>query len=208
MSFIKTFFYISFFKHLNYLEQALMEEPVTIPVYFAVYDTKLKDIIEDITKIATRQDNDLTNSSKANTKQRETALNEIFNSISANGYQIIVTGASHTNNKNSRIPIIQGELAPTKAVNYVEGTADANAKLPVIIIAAHMNTFGLYNDYPLNADAAVLLTLADMYSKLQNTSKAALKYRILFLLTESGPMLNYQGSKKWLDENVQMQVCV
>lgn len=185
-----------------------MEQAISIPVYFSAYNKKLEDIIYDISRTAAERADQQFESGKKKQKQRDSALNEIFNSISANGYQITVTGASHANNKNSKIPIIQGELAPTKVPKYADGSADPNYKLPLVIITANLNTFGIYNDYPLNADAAVLMALADMFSKLHDTSSAALKYRILFLLTESGPLLNYQGVKKWLDENVQLQVCI
>lgn len=61
-----------------------------------------------------------------------------------------------------------------------------------------------------NLDVAILLTLIDLFSKLHNTNSAAPKYRLMFLLTESGGLLNFQGTKKWLesnlDENVQIQV--
>lgn len=52
----------------------------------------------------------------------------------------------------------------------------------------------------------MLLTLADVFSKLYSTPNAVPKYRLLFLLTESSMLLNFQGVKKWLDENVQLQV--
>lgn len=185
-----------------------MEQAISIPVYFSVYNKELEDIITDISRTAAERADQQIESARNKQKQRDSVLNEIFNSISANGYQIIVTGATHGNNKNSKIPIIQGELAPNKVTKFADGASDSNNKLPLLVIVANLNTFALYNDYPLNSDASVLMALADMFSKLHNTSNAALKHRILFLLTESGPLLNYQGVKKWLDENVQLQVCV
>lgn len=53
-----------------------------------------------------------------------------------------------------------------------------------------------------NADVAVLLTLIDAFSKIHNAVGAAPKYRLLFLITESGSLLNFQGAKKWLDTNL------
>lgn len=53
-----------------------------------------------------------------------------------------------------------------------------------------------------NVDAAILLTLIDTFSKVHSSIGMAPKYRILFLLTESGHLLNFQGTKKWLDANV------
>ncbi|XP_017471269.1 PREDICTED: nicalin isoform X1 [Rhagoletis zephyria] len=185
-------------EHLILLEQAMLAQPNSIPIYFSPYNTELERIISDVTR---------TSSNNVEGKsQRSSAAAELFASISANGYQVIVSGASHAASKNSKIPIIQGELAATsKLLKQVEGGSEVNSKLPLIIVAAHLNTFGLYNDYPLNADAAVLLTLAEVFSKMHNTPNAVPKYRLLFLLTESGTLLNFQGVKKWLDENVQLQ---
>lgn len=45
-------------------------------------------------------------------------------------------------NKASKIPIIQGELAPLKTGNK---NIDDSNKLPLIIIVAHLDTFGLVN---------------------------------------------------------------
>uniref|UniRef100_T1PBL9 Nicalin n=1 Tax=Musca domestica TaxID=7370 RepID=T1PBL9_MUSDO len=185
-------------EHLNLLEQAMMTQSISVPVYFSQYNTELEKIVNDISR----------NTASANNKKNardNSALNEVFNSISANGYQIIVTGASHANNKNSKIPIVQGELAPAAKFSKANNNEDLNSKLPLIIVAGHLNTFGIYNEYPTNVDAAILMTLADLFSKLHNTANAAPKYRLLFLLSESGPLLNFQGAKKWLDENVQLQ---
>ncbi|XP_013113668.2 BOS complex subunit NCLN isoform X1 [Stomoxys calcitrans] len=183
-------------EHLNLLEQAMMSQSISVPVYFSEHNNELEKIVNDISRNAA-------SSNKQKNARSDSALNEVFNSISANGYQIIVTGASHANNKNSKISIVQGELAPTKLNKANE--EQLNSKLPLIIVAGHLNTFGLYNESPLNADAAVLMALADLFSKMHNTPNAAPKYRLLFLLSESGPLLNFQGVKKWLDENVQLQ---
>lgn len=70
--------------------------------------------------------------------------------------QVVVSGATHTPNKQSRIPIIQGELIPVlKTFNNKHiggGTAQQQiiptdsalyAKLPLIIVTANIDTFGL-----------------------------------------------------------------
>uniref|UniRef100_A0A1A9WUW2 Nicalin n=1 Tax=Glossina brevipalpis TaxID=37001 RepID=A0A1A9WUW2_9MUSC len=188
--------------HINFLEQAMMTESISIPVYFSIYNPELENIITDITRSTS-----VTNKQNQNNRfGGDSALSEIFNFISANGYQVVVSGASHMANKNSKIPIIQGELAPYKQPKKnLEINLEQNSKVPSIVIAAHLNTFGLYNEYPLNVDAAVLMTLADIFSKLHNMPNAIPKYRLLFLLSESGQMLNFQGIKKWLDENNQLQ---
>lgn len=183
-------------QHIHMLEQAMMLQEISIPVYFSRYNTKLNEIINDVTKttIATQQ---------KSSQQRESAISEILGSISANGYQIVVSGTSHNPNKQSKIPIIQGELTPTK---HSSKANEGESKLPLIIITAHLDTFGLVNGSLKNAEVAVLLTLIEMFSKLHASIP---KYRLMFLISESGSLLNFQGMKKWLDtnldENVQIQ---
>jgi hypothetical protein len=180
-------------QHIYLLEQAMMAQEITIPVYFSAYNKELDQIIEDLTK-----------NRKNNPQKRESAASEIINSISANGYQAVISGASHVINKQSKIPIIQGELAPIKSMNKMDDN-----KTPIIPLVAHLDTFGLINEHLANLDAAVLLTIADLFSKLYNTMNTSPKYRLMFLLSESGLFLNFQGMKKWLDtnleENVQIQ---
>lgn len=149
-----------------------------------------------------------------------------------------MSGAHHSPNKQSKVPIIQGELHPILQAKSPSGDAAlANNKLPTIIITAHIDNFGLINVIYLkifsnivkyriifysvfqcflksvflscfvqsqlsNVDAAVFFTLMDTFSKVHNSIGMAPKYRFLFLLTESGNLINFQGSKKWLDANV------
>lgn len=64
--------------------------------------------------------------------------------------------------------------------------------------------------YPFNIDSAVLMALMDMFSKLHSTKNMSPKYRIGFLLSDSGLLLNFQGTKKWLDieDTISLQVIV
>ena len=57
----------------------------------------------------------------------------------------------------------------------------------------------------MNGDTAILMTIADLFSKMHSVPHSMPKYRLMFLLSESGSLLNFQGIKKWLDENVQLQ---
>ena len=90
------------------LEQAMLAQPSSIPVYFSVYDKELDRVISDITR--TTSTNQKEAAHKGPGGKSGSALSELFASISANGYQIIVSGASHVANKNSKIAIIQGEF--------------------------------------------------------------------------------------------------
>lgn len=64
------------------LEQAIMAQEISIPVYFSKFDPELNNIIDEISTSKEKQE-----TSKNN--KRESAISEIVNSISANGYQVI-----------------------------------------------------------------------------------------------------------------------
>lgn len=194
---ITIFFRLSLYlQHIHLLEQAMMLQEISIPVYFSRHNSNLNVIIDDITKTTISNE-------QQSSKQRESAISEILGSVSANGYQIVVSGTSHSLNKQSKIPIIQGELTPNK---YTPKSGDGENKLPLILVTAHLDTFGLVNGPLKNVDAAVLLTLVELFSKLHASIP---KYRLMFVMSESGSLLNFQGMKKWLDtnldENVQIQ---
>lgn len=171
----------------------MLAQEISIPVYFSKYNSELDGVIDDISNI--KSDGQ---------QQRDTALAELITSVSANGYQVSVSGAHHAANKQSKIPIIQGELFPVlkpKSASNSDASTSIN-KLPLIVVTAHLDNFGLVNDHLTNVDGAVLLTLIDTFSKIHNSVGMAPKYRLLFLLTESGTLLNFQGAKKWLDTNM------
>lgn len=181
-------------QHIHLLEQAMMLQEISIPVYFS-REKKLDAIINDITKTSS------VSAQQKSSQQRESAISEILGSISANGYQIVVSGTSHNANKQSKIPILQGELTPTSK----HKSADGDSKLPLIILTAHLDTFGLVNGPLPNTDVAALLTLVELFSKLHASIP---KYRLMFLISESGSLLNFQGMKKWLDSNLEENVLV
>lgn len=127
------------------LEQAMLAQEISIPVYFSKYNNDLDDIIEDISNIKSDKPDGILNLDAS--PKPDSALGEIINSVSANGYQVVVSGVHHTANKQSKIPILQGELFPIlKAKNpNLPIDATANNKLPLIILTAHVDTFGLIN---------------------------------------------------------------
>ncbi|KAH8410597.1 hypothetical protein KR009_006171, partial [Drosophila setifemur] len=188
---------------ITILEQSMLTNAAPVPIYFAPYNKHLEKIIEDITYTTTDS-----------VAQNQTTLGQLIVTVSANRYHINVGGGSIVANKNSKVPIIHGELIPNQlALKAVESVGDGE-KLPVILITANLKTFGIFNDYPVNADAAVLLLLIEMFSKMHYTSSMAPKYRLRFLLSDVGLLLNFQGSKKWLDvddnalQNVEFVLCL
>lgn len=172
------------------LEQAMMTQEISIPVYFSDYTPELETAAYELTRI------------RGNNNQRKqpqtSALQDIINSVSANGYQVVISGGSHAANKQSKINIIQGELLPSALRLKSE---DGSGKLPTIIVTAQLKTLGLINKAVANEDLTILMTLVDAFSKLYNSATTVPKYRIQFLVTESNHLLNFQGTKKWLDTN-------
>lgn len=64
----------------------MLAQEISIPVYFSNYNTELDTIIDDISKIKADEQDGIADI-EASTK-RESALSEIINTISANGYQV------------------------------------------------------------------------------------------------------------------------
>lgn len=164
----------------------MLLQDITVPVYFSQYDPVLESIVKDITR-----------TSRSAGKKRDSAITEIVNTVAANGYQVVASGASNAANKQSKIPIIQGEL-----VKPLSKVTEADAKLPLILVVAHLDTFGLTNQHLANYDVSILLSLVDLFSKLNNGISTSPKHRLMFVVSESGSLLNYQGIKKWLDVNI------
>lgn len=176
------------------LEQAMMAQEVSIPVYFSRYSKEFETVAQDLKKARA-------SAGKKQKQPQTSALSDLVNTVSANGYQVVVSGASHAANKQSKIHIIQGELAPSPLRLKSDDGSAASGKLPTIIVTAQMQTLGLLNKEVKNQDLSVLFALVDSFSKLYSSATTAPKYRVLFLATESNHLLNFQGTKKWLDTN-------
>lgn len=58
----------------------MMTQEILIPVYFSPFNEELDNIINDVSHNA--------NADEASKKKRDSAIAEIFNSVSANGYQV------------------------------------------------------------------------------------------------------------------------
>lgn len=202
----------------------MMMEAISIPVYFAHYNTHLESIIMEIKdhSVAGSNNKEYYQQNKTTKLQSKptSSWEELISLISANGYQVSVTGTVHTPSRNCKMPIIYGELMPPVISfddksnsggekqyhpNQIEQlTNKQQQQLPTIVITANMKTFGLYEVYPLNADTAILLTLIDIFRKIYHNRYIMPKYRLLFIITESDHIFNYQSTKKWLEENTKL----
>lgn len=116
------------------LEQQMLAQSTSVPIYFAPFNTQLENIINDVTNVAIN--NDIGN---------KTVLEQILLLISANGYHVTVDGQNNIANKNSKIPVIQGELLPTHfGLKHINNKDDSTSS-PLILITATLKTFGIIN---------------------------------------------------------------
>lgn len=119
---------------ITILEQSMLTYTSVAPIFFAPYNKDLEKIIDDITYTTTD-----------NVAQNQTALSQLIVTVSANRYHVNVGGGSIVANKNSKVPIIHGELIPNQlALKPSESVGDGQ-KLPVILITANLKTFGIFN---------------------------------------------------------------
>lgn len=121
-------------EHVLMLEQQMLAQSIPVPVYFAPFNLKLEEILKDVTHTAI--DNNIEN---------KTAFGQMLLLVSANGYHVTVDGQNSAANKNSKIPVIQGEFVPNQFVSkHIDNSGDGNS-LPLILITASLKTFGIIN---------------------------------------------------------------
>ncbi|RUS85048.1 hypothetical protein EGW08_007185 [Elysia chlorotica] len=169
-------------QHLQSLEQELMHEQSTVPVYFALESEYLQDIYVDV-----QEGNSGDNA--------PTAWEALLSSASANGFQLMVSGSQAEAMPDFEIANIQGRLS-----GY-----GIEEQLPTIAIVAHYDAKGVAPALSFGADSngsgmIMLLELARLFSKLYTNSRTHAKYNLVFLLSGGGKF-NYQGSKRWIEDN-------
>ncbi|XP_063982340.1 BOS complex subunit ncln [Diachasmimorpha longicaudata] len=170
-------------QHILSLEASMESSgETTIPVYFSPWNPDLQTIVNDL-------EHGLITDAKANSE-----LQNLINSISASGYQVIVPTGQPTPKTDVKIATIQGKLAGT----------GVEEKLPTVALVAHYDSSSVATELSFGAESnasgvAMLLELARLFSALYSINKSRAKYNIVFILSGAGK-LNYQGSKKWLED--------
>lgn len=102
------------------LENAMIGQDASIPVYVAKYSDNLDNIIKEV--IVT---------SEANEK-KTSASESLINSIAGNGYQVVVSTSSPNIYPDIKITTISGHLS-----GY-----SADGKIPTVAVVAHYDSFG------------------------------------------------------------------
>lgn len=170
-------------QHIMELERSLLEEEVNIPIYFTQETPEMEEIYNSVQK-------------SPNNERAGTAAEELIGSVTTSGYQMVITGSSPKPQTDVQIASIQGKL-PGFGVEE---------QLPTVALVAHYDAFGIAPALSFGADSngsgvAALLELARLLSHLYTSSRTHPRFNLLFLLSGGGKF-NYQGSKKWIEDNI------
>ncbi|KAG8183710.1 hypothetical protein JTE90_002778 [Oedothorax gibbosus] len=166
------------------LEKLMLEEDVTIPVYFAHETDELIDMYYSMEQTSPSQ------------PKARSAAEEIPNSIISSGYQLVVSGPAPKPHADTQIISIQGKLCGF----------GVEEQLPTVAIVAHYDSYGIAPAISFGSDSngsgvAALLELARLLSRLYTNSRTHPRFNLLFLLSGGGKF-NYQGTKKWIEDNI------
>nr|XP_049700921.1 LOW QUALITY PROTEIN: nicalin-1 [Helicoverpa armigera] len=169
-------------EHIQLLEMAMIQQEVNAPVYFARWTPEFEDILRDLQHSFITDD------------KSGTALEAMLNTVSSNGYQIVVS-ASTPQKLDSKPVTLHGKLVGRS------GSAQT------IVIAAHYDSSAIVPELSQGADsnasgAVAVLELARIFSRLYSTASIRGAPSLLFVLTSLGHSLNYFSAKKWLEEQL------
>lgn len=131
--------------------------------------------------------------------QASTAIEALMSGATANGFQMVVAGSQAKSLADFQITNIQGHLS-----GY-----GIEEQLPTVAVVAHYDSFGIAPSLSTGADAngsgvIALLELARLFSKLYTNSRTHAKFNLVFLLSGGGKF-NYQGTKRWIEDNLDSQ---
>ncbi|XP_039984677.1 nicalin-1 isoform X1 [Xiphias gladius] len=164
------------------LEPEMLATETIVPVYFAMEDDELLSIYTQT----------LTSSSSQGTLS---AAEVLLHTATANGFQMVTSGAQSKAISDWAITSLEGRLAGV-------GGED----LPTIVMVAHYDSFGVAPWLSYGADSngsgvSMLLELARLFSKLYTYKRTHAGYNLLFFVSGGGKF-NYQGTKRWLEDNL------
>ncbi|MBN3317118.1 NCLN protein, partial [Atractosteus spatula] len=164
------------------IEPELLATETIVPVYFALEDEELLSIYEQTLASSSSQGS-------------ASAAEVLLHTATANGFQMVTSGAQSKAVSDWAITSLEGRLAGV-------GGED----LPTIVLVAHYDSFGVAPWLSYGADSngsgvAVLLELARLFSRLYTYKRTHAGYNLLFFVSGGGKF-NYQGTKRWLEDNL------
>jgi len=168
------------------LEEELLATELEIPVYFAEETEELLDLHSTLL------------SEGEGSEAASSALAALVQSISSSGYQLVVSAATPQPVKEQSIVSMSGILPGV-------GKED---QPPTIAVVAHYDAAGAAPSLSQGADSngsgvAILLEMARLFSALYSSSRSHPTHSMIFLLSGGGK-LNYAGTKRWLEEHLDM----
>ncbi|XP_022130889.2 nicalin [Pieris rapae] len=169
-------------EHIYLLEAVMAQQEINLPVYFAEWTSDFEYIIKDL------QHSFITD------EKSGTALEAMFNTVSSNGYQIVVS-TSAVQKLDSKPTSLHGKLvgrAPSSQTIVIAAHYDASSVVPELSFGADSNASGV----------VALLELARVFSRLYGSAAVRGGPSILFVLVSTGHSLNYFTTKKWLEEHL------
>nr|XP_025037963.1 nicalin [Pelodiscus sinensis] len=164
------------------IEPEMLAMETIVPVYFAVEDAELLSIYDQTQAASTSQGT-------------ASAAEVLLHTATANGFQMVTSGAQSKAVSDWLITSLEGRLA-----------ALGGDDLPTIVIVAHYDSFGVAPWLSHGADSngsgiSVLLELARLFSRLYTYKRTHAGYNLLFFASGGGKF-NYQGTKRWLEDNL------
>lgn len=166
------------------LEQRLLEADLPIPVYFARETDDMSELYNEVSQGVT-------------TDEASSALKALSTVALVNSFHLITDVSESKEMTDFPIISLQGKLSG-------QGLED---QLPTIAIVAHYDSFSSVPNLSVGADSSAsgvvaLLEISRLFSKLYKDQKTHPKYNLLFLLAGGGKF-NFQGTKKWIEENIE-----
>ncbi|XP_053154261.1 nicalin isoform X2 [Hemicordylus capensis] len=163
-------------------EPEMLAMETIVPVYFAKEDDELLSIYDQTQTASASQGS-------------ASAAEVLLHTATANGFQMVTSGAQSKAISDWLITSIEGRL-----------TGLGGEDLPTIVVVAHYDSFGVAPWLSHGADSngsgvAVLLELARLFSRLYTYKRTHAGYNLLFFASGGGKF-NYQGTKRWLEDNL------
>ncbi|KAJ7308451.1 hypothetical protein JRQ81_009000 [Phrynocephalus forsythii] len=163
-------------------EPEMLSMETIVPVYFAKEDEELLSIYDQTRAASASQGS-------------ASAAEVLLRTATANGFQMVTSGAQSKAVTDWLITSVEGRL-----------TGLGGEDLPTIVIVAHYDSFGVAPWLSHGADSngsgvAVLLELARLFSRLYTYKRTHAGYNLLFFASGGGKF-NYQGTKRWLEDNL------
>lgn len=170
------------------IEQELLSQEVEIPIYFAEETAELLSLYSSLQE-----------SVEGQSGQQSSAMSALLQSIASSGYQLVISAGTPQPLKDQSMVSISGTLS---------GAESDTQATPTIAVVAHYDAGGAAPSLAVGGDSnasgvSLLLEMSRLFSTSYSSSRSHPNHNLLFLLSGGGK-LNYAGTKRWLEEYLDM----